>query len=950
MDFKQLFNIKAGSVVPGRAFNPNAKALVDLDVRDKDGISINGSEVSAGDELTVLDISASRQLALVQYPIGGGRIKQGYVTNNVKYINFYNQYTFHNKSTSTEVINADGTHLGSLDSNETCTAIYTSDGLTEVVYDTNNGINTKSGFIRNSDNAMKGAFFQSMEYPQNGGGYKHTYGYSGKGRELNYYKLGSGSKALIYTCAVHGWEDNWAGDGIELVRIGNQLVDHFTKNGTGDFTLYIIPAVNPDGVAEGFTNDGQGRCTIKGAIDCNRDFPITYIPYGPARHWTNTHALSVSETNSLANLIQGTIKRNHSDCYLIDMHGWEQSAIGNADIAKHFISKFNLTPKLNRYGDNGYLIEWAHSMGIKSMLLELPNDTKSHSQVVSRNYAGKIIQGVSELINAVTTGWVNKDGKWYYFNSDGSMKKNEWFTQSNGQTFYFGADGIKYTGTHKEGSETWVFDGNGALERKWKLINGSWHVYNKDGAMHTGWLEEWSSWYYFNNDGGMRTNAWLKQLNGQTFYLGADGIKYIGKHTIGGVEYTFNSAGILQGNLTGWQTIDGKRYYFDAHGNKVTGWQTIENHVYKFGDDGKMITGWVHEWGVDYYFGADGAQYTGKRDIGGNTYFFNNQGIKQINTTIDGYTIGVDGIATKVTTILTGQSLVYDIINKLYNKAKDYFQNEGIYKWNYEVFNYIRRIKYNDPGSELLHPKIVANLEGVAWDLVIPVNTKFWYYVDQDSSLKKEAHKIMNNELFKLNNSIIGLPHLSATTLGYCNHGIIPQYWSGWGADLATAIGEVIYASKNYANDTQLLNKLYTYAYELIGRKIGSSSFGLDNFYEDIDSLYFSSNLSKLPLAELLKNYYDNLVYLRKDLITNSIKKDNLSLADSIYETFTGPDGLEKDARGISLLIYIFTKAKEELFISPIEKNSQFIIDIYRVCSNAFAARINSLKNGYLEN
>ena len=299
---------------------------------------------------------------------------------------------------------------------------------------------------------------------QNGGGYKHTYGYSGKGRELNYYKIGSGSKALIYTCAVHGWEDNWEGDGIELVRIGNQLVDHFTKNGTGDFTLYIIPAVNPDGVAEGFTNNGQGRCTIIGAIDCNRDFPIAYIPYGPSRHWTNTKALSVSETRALAELIQGTIIKSHSDCYLIDMHGWEQSAIGNPDIAKHFISKFSLEPKLNRYGDNGYLIEWAHNIGIKSMLLELPTDTHSHEQVVSRNYAGKIIEGVSELINAVRTGWINKDGKWYYFNSDGTMRTNAWLTQSNGQTFYLGADGIKYIGKHTIGGVEYTFNSAGILQ------------------------------------------------------------------------------------------------------------------------------------------------------------------------------------------------------------------------------------------------------------------------------------------------------------------------------------------------------------------------------------------------------------------------------------------------------------------------------------------------------
>ncbi|MGL4655506.1 MAG: hypothetical protein ACRCWM_06470, partial [Sarcina sp.] len=90
------------------------------------------------------------------------------------------------------------------------------------------------------------------------------------------------------------------------------------------------------------------------------------------------------------------------------------------------------------------------------------------------------------------------------------------------------------------------FSSSGVLERKWKLLNGSWHVFDKTGLMLTGWIEQWNSWYYFNADGSMRKNAWLKQSNGQTFYLGADGIKYIGTHTIDGIKYTFNSAGILE--------------------------------------------------------------------------------------------------------------------------------------------------------------------------------------------------------------------------------------------------------------------------------------------------------------------------------------------------------------------------------------------------------------------
>lgn len=41
---------------------------------------------------------------------------------------------------------------------------------------------------------------------------------------------------------------------------------------------------------------------------------------------------------------------------------------------------------------------------------------------------------------------------------------------------------------------------------------------------------------------------------------------------------------------TGWQDIDGKRYYFDKNGNKVTGKQVIQGKEVTFGADGALIT------------------------------------------------------------------------------------------------------------------------------------------------------------------------------------------------------------------------------------------------------------------------------------------------------------------------------------------------------------------------
>lgn len=42
--------------------------------------------------------------------------------------------------------------------------------------------------------------------------------------------------------------------------------------------------------------------------------------------------------------------------------------------------------------------------------------------------------------------------------------------------------------------------------------------------------------------------------------------------------------------FTGWQTIDGKKYYFDKDGNKVTGTQVIQGVTYYFNSNGEQIS------------------------------------------------------------------------------------------------------------------------------------------------------------------------------------------------------------------------------------------------------------------------------------------------------------------------------------------------------------------------
>ena len=61
--------------------------------------------------------------------------------------------------------------------------------------------------------------------------------------------------------------------------------------------------------------------------------------------------------------------------------------------------------------------------------------------------------------------------------------------------------------------------------------------------------------------------------------------------------------------VTGWQTIDGGRYYFNKQGAALTGWKRIGRDTYFFNgaDHGKMMTGWAGINGRRYYFGSDGS-------------------------------------------------------------------------------------------------------------------------------------------------------------------------------------------------------------------------------------------------------------------------------------------------------------------------------------------------------
>ncbi|SHF14199.1 N-acetylmuramoyl-L-alanine amidase [Clostridium fallax] len=118
-------------------------------VRDKEGSVISGRRVDDGDRITVLDISFSKQLVLVEYPTPNG-IRRGYIKNIPRLIKYYYEDKYKNGSTIEIVyLYSDlNDRFGLLEPFEKATPLYRENSNLCIVYDTDKGKNSKNGFVK----------------------------------------------------------------------------------------------------------------------------------------------------------------------------------------------------------------------------------------------------------------------------------------------------------------------------------------------------------------------------------------------------------------------------------------------------------------------------------------------------------------------------------------------------------------------------------------------------------------------------------------------------------------------------------------------------------------------------------------------------------------------------------------------------------------------------------
>ena len=220
---------------------------------------------------------------------------------------------------------------------------------------------------------------------------KHKYGTSELGRDLEYYSFEPKgySRTVLLNFAIHGFEDEYSADAQVLVDTANQLIDYYNNNfdKLKNTKLIIIPCANPDGLLDGNTNNGFGRCNAKG-IDLNRDFDANYRAYSSARNYTQS-PFSASESRALRDLVLSAKPE-----ITIDFHGWENCTIGNYNIAQVFLEEMGLAHNVDFGTTNasGYFSNWAYQQGSAGLLVEFTNSS-SVSLAKLENAINRLLAG-----------------------------------------------------------------------------------------------------------------------------------------------------------------------------------------------------------------------------------------------------------------------------------------------------------------------------------------------------------------------------------------------------------------------------------------------------------------------------------------------------------------------------------------------------------------------------
>ena len=205
---------------------------------------------------------------------------------------------------------------------------------------------------------------------------------------------------------------------------------------------------------------------------------------------------------------------------------------------------------------------------------------------------GKYYLADENGIPVKTSGWILKNGSWYYVQSDGSLYQG--ILEDGGYTYYMNPRMVTNSEREVIGDRIYNIDANGHASMA------------SDGFYHSGLLNH----LYYIADGKPAAQGW-KQIDGKMYYFQKEASEDMYWAASGGIYhiedkyYRFNSDGTLA--LDGWYLdSDGKWYYSYETGELATGEVSLNGNVYHFADNGELKTGIIVEDGTCSLYSDDG--------------------------------------------------------------------------------------------------------------------------------------------------------------------------------------------------------------------------------------------------------------------------------------------------------------------------------------------------------
>ncbi len=248
--------------------------------------------------------------------------------------------------------------------------------------------------------------------------------------------------------------------------------------------------------------------------------------------------------------------------------------------------------------------------------------------------------------NKLQTGWKTVEGKTYYF-KPGNPDKGSMLTgkQKISNKWYY-LDPEKKTGFIPYGQSFLYAGADGILKTGWQTIEGKkyffWSKTQKGHSIHEAAVGKRSVkkvYHLFDPVGGYLLYG-LHKVDGRYYYTDNNGRLQKGLVTINGEKYYFNKTNNSYGSHEGFVTLNSRKYLC-VEGKIQKGLTPYEGELYFSNADGIVQTGWQTIDGKQYYFLPQAsasqpirAAVKGEMNQDDNFYFFDQNGVLDESRTI----------------------------------------------------------------------------------------------------------------------------------------------------------------------------------------------------------------------------------------------------------------------------------------------------------------------------